>query len=114
MFDKLIGKRYFWATHSSINPIKEAAYTIQRHWMVLSIGLITKSITAYWKGSTPFSRLLKQKSVVIEDQIPLMQSSICSPVNPISLNSILTMLPTQSDKEPNNSNSNVDNLHLSI
>ena len=33
MFDKLLRKWYFWATHSRINPIKEAAYTIQRHWV---------------------------------------------------------------------------------
>ena len=32
MFDKLLRKWYFWATHSRITPIKEAAYTIQRHW----------------------------------------------------------------------------------
>ena len=32
MFDKLLRKWYFWATHSRIEPIKEAAYTIQRHW----------------------------------------------------------------------------------
>ena len=32
MFDKLLSKWYFWATHSRIEPIKEAAYTIQRHW----------------------------------------------------------------------------------
>ena len=25
-------KWYFWATHSRLNPIKEAAYTIRRHW----------------------------------------------------------------------------------
>jgi hypothetical protein len=25
-------KWYFWATHSRIEPIKEAAYTIKRHW----------------------------------------------------------------------------------
>ena len=32
MFDKLLRKWYFWATHSRIEPIKQAAYTIQRHW----------------------------------------------------------------------------------
>ena len=32
MFGKLLRKWYFWATHSRIEPIKEAAYTIQRHW----------------------------------------------------------------------------------
>jgi len=32
MFVKLLRKWYFWATHSRIEPIKEAAYTIQRHW----------------------------------------------------------------------------------
>lgn len=32
MFDKLLRKWYYWATHSRIEPIKEAAYTIQRHW----------------------------------------------------------------------------------
>ena len=25
-------KWYYWATHSRIEPIKEAAYTIKRHW----------------------------------------------------------------------------------
>jgi hypothetical protein len=23
---------YFWATHSRLEPVKEAAYTIKRHW----------------------------------------------------------------------------------
>jgi transposase len=32
IFVKLLRKWYFWATHSRIEPIKEAAYTIQRHW----------------------------------------------------------------------------------
>jgi transposase len=32
MFDKLLRKWYFWATHSRIEPIKEVAYTIRRHW----------------------------------------------------------------------------------
>ena len=32
LFDKLLRKWYFWATHCRIEPIKEAAYTIQRHW----------------------------------------------------------------------------------
>ena len=32
IFDKLLRKCYFWATHSRIEPIIEAAYTIQRHW----------------------------------------------------------------------------------
>jgi len=32
IFDKLLRKWYFWATHSRIPQIKEAAYTIQRHW----------------------------------------------------------------------------------
>jgi transposase len=32
LFEKLLRKWYFWATHSRIEPIKEAAYTIKRHW----------------------------------------------------------------------------------
>jgi transposase len=28
----LLKKWYFWATHSRLEPIKEAAYTIKRHW----------------------------------------------------------------------------------
>jgi transposase len=32
IFEKLLRKWYFWATHCRIQPIKEAAYTIQRHW----------------------------------------------------------------------------------
>jgi transposase len=31
-FLKLLNKWYYWATHSRLEPIKEAAYTIKRHW----------------------------------------------------------------------------------
>ena len=31
-FEKLLKKWYFWATHSRLEPIKQAAYTIRRHW----------------------------------------------------------------------------------
>jgi len=31
-FLKLLNKWYFWATHSRLEPIKQAAYTIKRHW----------------------------------------------------------------------------------
>lgn len=31
-FEKLLKKWYFWATHSRLEAIKEAAYTIKRHW----------------------------------------------------------------------------------
>ena len=31
-FEKLLKKWYFWATHSRLEPVKEAAYTIKRHW----------------------------------------------------------------------------------
>lgn len=31
-FETLLQKWYFWATHSRIEPIKEAAYTIKNHW----------------------------------------------------------------------------------
>jgi len=31
-FVKLLNKWYFWATHSRLEPIKQAAYTIKRHW----------------------------------------------------------------------------------
>jgi transposase len=31
-FEYLLKKWYFWATHSRLEPIKEAAYTIKRHW----------------------------------------------------------------------------------
>lgn len=31
-FEKLLKKWYFWATHSRLAPIKEAAYTIKNHW----------------------------------------------------------------------------------
>jgi len=31
-FEKLLKKWYFWATHSRLEPIKNAAYTIKRHW----------------------------------------------------------------------------------
>lgn len=31
-FETLLNKWYFWATHSRIEPIKQAAYTIKNHW----------------------------------------------------------------------------------
>ena len=31
-FETLLKQWYFWATHSRIEPIKEAAYTIKNHW----------------------------------------------------------------------------------
>ncbi len=31
-FERLLKKWYFWATHSRLEPIKQAAYTIRRHW----------------------------------------------------------------------------------
>jgi len=31
-FETLLKKWYFWATHSRIEPIKKAAYTIKNHW----------------------------------------------------------------------------------
>jgi transposase len=31
-FLKLLKKWYYWATHSRLEPFKEAAYTIKRHW----------------------------------------------------------------------------------
>jgi transposase len=30
--EAFLNKWYFWATHSRIEPVKEAAYTIKRHW----------------------------------------------------------------------------------
>jgi transposase len=30
--ESFLKKWYFWATHSRLQPIKEAAYTIKRHW----------------------------------------------------------------------------------
>ena len=31
-FEYLLKKWYFWATHSRLQPMKEVAYTIKRHW----------------------------------------------------------------------------------
>ncbi|HDZ02214.1 MAG TPA: ISL3 family transposase, partial [Nitrospirae bacterium] len=31
-FERSLKKWYFWATHSQIQPIKEAAKTIKNHW----------------------------------------------------------------------------------
>jgi len=30
--EAFLKKWYFWATHSRLEPIKQAAYTIKRHW----------------------------------------------------------------------------------
>jgi len=30
--ESFLNKWYFWATHSRLEPIKKAAYTIKRHW----------------------------------------------------------------------------------
>ena len=31
-FERALKKWYFWATHSRIDPVKDAAKTIKRHW----------------------------------------------------------------------------------
>ncbi len=30
--ERFLKRWYFWATHNRLEPIKEAAYTIKRHW----------------------------------------------------------------------------------
>ncbi len=30
--ETFLNKWYFWATHSRLEPIKKAAYTMKRHW----------------------------------------------------------------------------------
>jgi transposase len=32
MAEAFLKKWFFWATHSRLEPIKQAAYTIKRHW----------------------------------------------------------------------------------
>ena len=32
IFEELLKKWFFWATHSQLKPMKEAAYTIKNHW----------------------------------------------------------------------------------
>jgi transposase len=32
MAETFLKKWFFWATHSRLEPIKQAAYTIKRHW----------------------------------------------------------------------------------
>jgi len=40
-FEVKLNKWYFWATHSQLEPIKECAYTIKRHW---------SGILRWWKS----------------------------------------------------------------
>ncbi len=32
LVEAFLKKWYFWATHSQLQPMKEAAYTIKQHW----------------------------------------------------------------------------------
>ena len=77
IFDKLLRKWYFWATHCRIQLIKEAAYTIQRHWHGVVNWIFYKSVTEYWKDLIPFSKLLKLKQEGIKELIQSKQYFIC-------------------------------------
>ena len=43
---------HFWATHSRLEPIKQAAYTIKRHWTGYFVGFSPRSTTVSSKAST--------------------------------------------------------------
>ena len=45
-------KWYYWATHSRLEPIKEAAYTIKRHWDGVLRWFIPGSTTGCLRAST--------------------------------------------------------------
>ncbi len=54
-------KWYFWATHSRLQPMKEAAYTIKRHWSGImrwftsriSNGTIERGLTVLFRRLKP-------------------------------------------------------------
>jgi transposase len=70
LFDKLLRKWYFWATHSRIEPIKEAAYTIQRHWSGVVNWIDIRSVTVSWKALILSFKRQRIKQGVINVQIP--------------------------------------------
>ncbi len=56
VFEELLKKWYFWATHSRLKPMKEAAYTIKNHW----IGVVR------WKKSQLNNGILEGLNSVIQ------------------------------------------------
>ncbi len=61
-FGKLLRKWYFWATHSCIEPIKEAAYTIQRQWAVIVNRIDYKIINCIPEGFNSIFQAAKNKA----------------------------------------------------
>lgn len=64
LFNKLHNKWYFWATHCRIQPIKEAAYTIRRHWNGIVNWMDYKLIMESLKDSTLSYKLPNQRPEV--------------------------------------------------
>ncbi len=54
--DAFLHQWFFWATHSRLQPMREAAYTIKRHWDGCSVGLPHTSRPAFSKGSIVWSK----------------------------------------------------------
>ena len=62
-FARALKKWYFWATHSRIEPVKDAAKTIKRHWSGVLRWYDSKinSGILEWKDSTVWSKRLKRR-----------------------------------------------------
>ncbi len=55
-------KWYFWATHSRLEPIKEAAYFIKRHWYGIIQYIITRINNGILEGINSLIQATKRKA----------------------------------------------------
>ncbi|MDI3535515.1 MAG: transposase [Thermosediminibacterales bacterium] len=55
-------KWYFWATHSRLEPIKEAAYFIKRHWDGIIRYIITRINNGILEGINSLIQATKRKA----------------------------------------------------
>ena len=62
IFVTLLRKWYFWATHSRIEPIKQAAYTIRRHWEGIISWVIYKISNGILEGFNSIFQAAKAKA----------------------------------------------------
>jgi transposase len=61
-FERLLKKWYFWATHSRIEPIKQAAYTIKRHWYGVLNWRLSKISNGILEGLNSLVQAAKAKA----------------------------------------------------
>jgi transposase len=100
IFEKLLKKWYYWASHCRIDTMVKAAKSNKNHLDGILNWAYQKLATESSRASTLFSMQQNQKPWDTEYLIPLGQSAIWSPVKLTFQRSTGIVIPTRINKEP--------------